>query len=126
MSQSPQLQTAALGFATPLMFEQAGFVKQYQQAMQAAQVIWQKLNAENPQVAQYVVPNGFNRRVLATFNLREAYAFCQLRAAASAHFSIRRVAQRMFEQIEQVHPLLASYMQLHNETWQGIDQQFFA
>ncbi len=125
MSQSPQLQTAALGYVTPLMMEEAGFGGQYRQAMEAAQAMWQKLNESNPDLAQYVVPNGFNRRVLATFNLREAYAFCQLRAAANAHFSIRRVAQWMFEQIEQVHPLLAKYIRLHDETWQSIDQQFF-
>ena len=56
--------------------------------------MFEKLYQFNPNVAQYVVPNGFNRRVLAEFNLREAFAFCQLRSAANAHFSIRRVAQR--------------------------------
>jgi thymidylate synthase ThyX len=72
-----------------------------------------------------VVPNGYNRRVLATFNLREAYAFCQLRAAANAHFSIRRVAQRVAGEISRVHPLLAAHMQLHTETWQGIEDEYF-
>jgi hypothetical protein len=43
----------------------------------------------------------FNRRVLATFNLREAYAFCQLRSAPNAHFSIRKVAERVAQEILQ-------------------------
>ena len=77
-------------------------------------------------MAQYVVPNGFNRRVLATFNLREAFAFCQLRAAANAHFSIRKVAQRIYDEIGRVHPLLAQYLKVHNETWQGIEGEYFA
>ncbi|MEJ5225370.1 MAG: FAD-dependent thymidylate synthase, partial [Anaerolineales bacterium] len=126
MTQTPQRQTAALGYATPRLMDESGFGGDYRRAMDAARAVWEKLHAENPDVAQYVVPNGFNRRVLATFNLREAYAFCQLRAAANAHFSIRRVAQRMYDEISRVHPLLAKYMKLPDEPWQGIEAGYFA
>lgn len=126
MSQTPQLQTAGLGYVTPRLMDQAGFGNEYRRAMDAAAAVWQELNEFNPQVAQYVVPNGFNRRVLATFNLREAYAFCQLRAAANAHFSIRLVAQRIYEEISRVHPLLATYMKLPDEPWQGIESGNFS
>ena len=94
--------------------------------MNSARELWEKLNGFDPYVAQYVVPNGFNRRVLATFNLREAYAFCQLRAASNAHFSIRRVAQRVYDEIARVHPLLAKYMRLPEESWQAIDDEYFS
>jgi len=126
MTQTPQLQTAALGYATPRTITEAGFGSQYEAAMDAARSTWEKLNEFNPQVAQYVVPNGFNRRVLATFNLREAYAFCQLRAASNAHFSIRLVAQRIYEEIKSVHPLLAKYMNLPDEPWGKIEKEYFA
>ncbi|NJC97735.1 MAG: FAD-dependent thymidylate synthase [Anaerolineae bacterium] len=79
----------------------------------------------DPAVAQYVVHNGFNRRVLAQFNLREAYAFCQLRSAANAHFSIRRVAQRIYEEVNRVHPLLTKHMKLPEESCQGIEEGYF-
>jgi thymidylate synthase ThyX len=125
MTQTPQRLTTQLGYATPLLFEEAGFRSQYEAAMDAAGAMYEKLHDFNPAVAQYVVPNGFNRRVLAQFNLREAYAFCQLRSAANAHFSIRRVAQRMYEEMAKVHPLLTKYMKLHDETWQGIDDGYF-
>ncbi|MFN8402699.1 MAG: FAD-dependent thymidylate synthase [Anaerolineales bacterium] len=49
----------------------------YEAAMESASKMYEKLHAFNPAVAQYVVPNGSNRRVLAQFNLREAFAFCQ-------------------------------------------------
>ena len=125
MTQTPQLQTAALGHATPRSITEAGFGSRYEAAMDAARSMWEKLNEFNPFVAQYVVPNGFNRRVLATFNLREAYAFCQLRAASNAHFSIRLVAQRVYEEIARVHPLLAKYMVLPDEPWQTIEDGYF-
>jgi thymidylate synthase ThyX len=126
MSQTPQNLTCRLGYAVPKRITEAGFEAQYRQAMEQAAAVCEKLQASNPYVAQYIVPNGFNRRVLATFNLREAYAFCQLRAAANAHFSIRRIAQRVTEEIKRVHPLLASFISVpENETWQRVEADYF-
>ena len=87
--------------------------------------IVEKLAAWNPHAAQYVVPNGFNRRVLAQFNLRSAYHFCQLRAAANAHYSIRKIAERVAEEIQRVHPSLSAFMTLPEETWQDVDKNHF-
>ena len=125
MTQTPQRLTTHLGYTIPLLVTEAGFGSRYEAAMEAAIKMYEKLYPFNPDVAQYIVPNGFNRRVLAQFNLREAFAFCQLRTAANAHFSIRRVAQKMYEDIARVHPLLAKYMKLHNETWQGVEENYF-
>jgi thymidylate synthase ThyX len=126
MTQTPQLLTAGHGYAVPSRVVQAGFEREYCRAMDAAGSLYEKLAAWNPQVAQYVVPNGYNRRVLFRLNLREAYSFCQLRAAANAHFSIRRVAQRVAEEIRAVHPLLTKYMNLYDETSGGVEEQHFA
>jgi thymidylate synthase ThyX len=125
MTQTPQKLTTRLGYTVPRLITEAGFGAQYEAAMETAAIMHEKLYRDNPNVAQYVVPNGFNRRVLAQFNLREAYAFCQLRSAANAHFSIRRVAQRMHEKLSRVHPLLTKYMKLHDETWQGVEEGYF-
>jgi thymidylate synthase ThyX len=125
MTQTPQRLTTRLGYATPRLITEAGFGSQYESAMGSAEQMFEKLHAVNPTIAQYVVPNGFNRRVLAEFNLREAFAFCQLRSAANAHFSIRRVAQRMYDDLSRVHPLLTKYMKLHDETWKGVEENYF-
>lgn len=126
MTQTPQRLTTRLGYATPLLITEAGFGSRYEAAMEAADKMYEKLHAFNPDVAQYIVPNGFNRRVLAQFNLREAFAFCQLRSAANAHFSIRRVAQKIYEDISRVHPLLTKYMNLREETWQSVEENYFS
>ncbi len=125
MSQTPQRLTTRLGYATPRLVTEAGFGSRYEAAMQSAGRMFEKLYAVSPNIAQYVVPNGFNRRVLAEFNLREAFAFCQLRSASNAHFSIRRVAQRVYEEMNRVHPLLTKYMKLNEETWQGVEENYF-
>jgi thymidylate synthase ThyX len=125
MSQTAQRLTTHLGYATPRLITESGFESKYDAAMQAAGQLFEKLCAVNANIAQYVVPNGFNRRVLAEFNLREAFAFCQLRSASNAHFSIRRVAQRVYEEMNRVHPLLTRYMKLNDETWQGVEENYF-
>ena len=73
-----------------------------------------------------MVPNGFNRRVLFSLNLREAFTLCRLRAAANAHFSIQRVALKMFEAIEGIYPHLAAFMAVpEGTTWQDIAKDYF-
>ncbi len=121
MTQTPQTLTTRLGYALPRQIVEAGFEFPYRSAMDTAAETYEKLAAWNPHVASYIVPNGFNRRVLFTMNLREAFAFCQLRSAPNAHFSMRRVAQRVAEEIRRVHPLLAKYLRLPEETWQEIE-----
>lgn len=127
MTQTPQALTARLGYALPRRVVEAGFEKPYRTAMEAAAEAYEKLAAWNADVAAYVVPNGFNRRVLFTMNLREAFAFCRLRSAPNAHFSMRRVAQRVAAEIRRVHPLLGACLRLPDqETWQTIEAAEFA
>ncbi|MFN8387445.1 MAG: FAD-dependent thymidylate synthase [Anaerolineales bacterium] len=78
------------------MIGEAGFKSAYEAAMESASKMYEKLHHVQSRRCAIRCPNGFNRRVLAQFNLREAFAFCQLRSAANAHFSIRRVAQKIY------------------------------
>jgi thymidylate synthase ThyX len=126
MTQTPQALTARLGYAVPQRMVEAGLETTYCSAMEAAREMYAELAAWNPAVAAYVVPNGFNRRVLLTLNLREAFAFCLLRSAPNAHFSMRRVSERIAAEIGKVHPLLARYMPMPAETWQEVEKKSFA
>lgn len=123
MTQTPQTLTARLGYVVPRQIVEADFEAPYRFAMETAGEAYEKLADWNPHVASYMVPNGYNRRVLFTMNLREAFAFCRLRSAANAHFSMRRVAQRVAEEIRKVHPLLAKHLYLPDEHWQDIEKQ---
>lgn len=127
MTQTPQALTTRLGYALPRLFMEAGFDQQYCAAMDAVSDAYEELVAWNPYIAAYLVPNGYNRRVLFTMNLRQAFSFCQLRSNPNAHFSIRRVARRIADEIRRIHPLLAAYMQLpQHETWQQIETHYFS
>ncbi len=126
MTQTPQRLSANLGHAIPLRITSAGLEERFLQVMEQARMAYQQLAYWNPEVAAYVVPNAFNRRVLLSLNLRSALHLIRLRCADNAHFSIRRAARRMAEQIQQATPLLGSYLQLpEGETWQSIETKHF-
>ncbi|MGB2896592.1 MAG: FAD-dependent thymidylate synthase [Anaerolineales bacterium] len=126
MTQTPQRLRADLGYAVPRLIMEAGFEAPYRTAMKQAADAFGELEAWNPHVAAYLIPNGFNRRVLMTMNLREAYHFCELRSQDNAHFSIRRIALRMAEMIREVHPLLGAYMRLpQGADWREIEAAHF-
>jgi thymidylate synthase ThyX len=127
MSQTVQSLTTRLGYATPRAIVEAGFEDPYQQAMQLAQETYEKIAVFDPEVASYVVPNAFNRRILFTTNLRSAEHLVSLRSAPNAHFSIRRAAHRIAEEIRRVTPLLGIYLrEAQGETWQDVEARFFA
>jgi len=127
MTQSAQPFSPDLGFALPSLISAAGLEHVYFQAMQAAGDSYKKIAAFNPEVAAYVLPNGFNRRVLITLNLRSAYHFIRLRTAPQAHFSIRRVAGQIAEQIAARFPLLKKLPGLEpTESWQELEGRYFS
>ncbi len=127
MTQTPQALTTRLGYAVPKGIVRAGMEGAYHQAMQQAARAYEVLAAFNPHAASYIVPNGYNRRVLLEFNLRSAFHFVSLRAAPNAHFSMRRLAQRVAAEIRQAAPLLGSYLRVpEEESWQSIERDYFA
>jgi hypothetical protein len=126
MTQTVGPLTTELGYAIPAAIEKAGCLDTYQYAMQKSAEIYREIASWNTDAASYIVPNGFNRRVLFTLNLREAFHLCRLRAAHNAHFSIRRVALRMAERISQIYPLFASYLDIpRDQTSQEISETNF-
>ena len=126
MTQSTQELSAELGYATPRLFKDSSLLDRYQQLMGAAAATWARLAAWNPAIAGYIVPNGFNRRVLFSLNVREAYALIKLRSSPNAHFAVRRLACRMAEEIQKAHPLLEGlFCSSSGETWKDIEERFF-
>ena len=119
MTQSPQQLTCELGYAVPQLVEQAGCTDTYCRAMDQVYHSFQVIHDHLPEVASYLVPNGYLRRVLLTMNYREAFSFIQLRSAPNAHFSVRLIAKKMAEELCKVHPLLGSHLRANQKIpWQ--------
>lgn len=120
MTQIPQPLTAHLGYEVPRLIEEMGAGDQYRAAMEQAGEAYCSLETWNPDVASYIVPNGFRRRVLIQSNLRQLAHLCELRATDKAHFAIREVALGMIEAVRNVHPHLARLVRIPSE-WNSRD-----
>ncbi|MFH1445921.1 MAG: FAD-dependent thymidylate synthase [Chloroflexota bacterium] len=126
MSQTVQPLTVTLGFSMPRAFSEAGFEQTYIETMRRVEEAYKQLAAWNPNVAAYIVPNAFNRRIVFKLNLRELFHFSRLRCASNAHFSIRRVSRRMIEDIRLHHPVFLSHLCVDcSETSRDIELEYF-
>jgi thymidylate synthase ThyX len=126
MTQTPQRFTSHLGYAIPRLITDAGIMEEYIADMEEVERVYEKLNAVDPEAAAYILPNAFNRRVLLECNLRSAYHFIKLRSASNAHFAIRRVAQRLSDEVQARFPLFADYFRPDSqETCASITAAYF-
>ncbi len=111
-TQTNQNVTTAHGYSTPQDIILAGCEADYKIAMEKAAEAYEKIAAQFPEEAQYIVPLAFRKRTLITWNLRELHHFIPLRSGKKGHISYRRIAQQCFKEVEKIHPLLAKYIRV--------------
>lgn len=112
------------GYNTPHEIVAYGLRDTFDECMARAADAYAQIARDFPLDAQYVLPLAYRIRVLIIWNLRELCHFIQLRSAKQGHFAYREIAQRVYREIERVHPLLArsiSELILQNTRWQGSD-----
>ncbi len=110
LTQQRQLITTVHGFETPAELIEAGFEKDFTEAMKAADSLHKKIAVKMPLEAQYAVPFAYRIRWYMTLNLREAFHLLELRTGKQGHSSYRRMCQQMYREIEKVHPRLAKLL----------------
>jgi thymidylate synthase ThyX len=126
MTLTAQPLTTELGYTIPRAISEAGLEEDYCLSMEKARLTYSRIVETFPQAASYVVPNAFNRRFLITTNYRSLVHFIQLRSAASAHFSVRRLAQEFAEQIKPIMPTFTEYLHANpDETAKMIEENYF-
>lgn len=126
MTQTPSPFTPNFGFAIPAQIEKAGLLDPYIEAMKNAEDAYNKLRLISEPAASYVLPNAFNRQVLLQSNLRSLYHFLALRTSPTAHFSMRRIAHQMADQVRSSLPLIGRYIKTNDkELSEEITQQYF-
>lgn len=127
MTLTPQNLTAQLGYALPKTIADAGQAERYCAAMGEVQATYQHLVQTYPFAAAYVVPNAFNRRFLMTANLRSLIHFIRLRSAPNAHFSVRRLAQCIAQELNGILPAFAPYLPVNPaESVASVESTFFS
>ena len=115
------------GYAVPKLIVESGTDGVYEQAMEAAAKAYDEIAGYDPRIASYLVPNGFRRSVLVSMNLREAFHLIRQRSASNAHFSMRRLALRLDEEIRRIAPLFGpSILAQPHEDWREVEVGYFA
>ncbi len=114
-TQTNQAVTVIHGYETPEEIIEAGLEEKYHTTMKKAAHLYQKIYPIFPDEAQYVVPLGFRKRTLFTWNLRELHHFISLRSGLKGHISYRRIAQACWQKLNEVQPLLAKYIRVNME-----------
>jgi thymidylate synthase ThyX len=96
-----QAYSGNLGFETPATVVESGLGKFYTQAMEGALAIMRSLPAPG---AHYLLPFGARSRFLFKMDFAEAEYISRLRSGVKGHFSYRRVAWRMKEEMDRLEP----------------------
>ena len=109
-TQTRQLLTPYHGYEIPEEIEEIGLRGKYEELMERAASLFERIRPLSPYAAQYVLPLCFRVRELVTWNLREIHHFVSLRSRKEGHRSYRRIAQEVYRELERVHPLLARYI----------------
>lgn len=110
LTQQRQLLSTSLGYIIPKEIEEAGFINEYKNAMETASNAFEEIAKKYPKQAQYVVPLAYNIRWYMSLNAREAYHMLELRSSRQGHMDYRVIAQKMFREIEKVHPNIGKGM----------------
>ena len=107
LTQERQAYTTIHGYDTPREIEEAGFRSEFAECMGRAAGLYERIAADFPVEAQYVVPFAYRVRWYMKLNLREAIHIGELRTMPQGHPDYRFVVQEMWRLIGEVHPTLA-------------------
>ncbi len=122
LTQERQLLTTFHGFDMPGEISECGLESDFKYAMQAAKSAFEQISKKFPTEAQYVVPLAYRLRWYFTLNLREVYHLCELRSVRQGHPDYRLVAQKMFEEVNKVHPNLGGFATFLDTNSYGLER----
>jgi thymidylate synthase ThyX len=105
------------GYDTPPDIVAAGLEARYIRAMQRVNLVQTQIDARlieapEPHAGLYLLPMAFRKRTLFKMDFAEALYIAELRSAPAGHFSYRKVAYAMYEEVARKHPALAHYFRV--------------
>ncbi len=109
LTQERQVLTCDLGYYVPEEIQDTDMESDYREAMDRAKVTYEKIAADLPEEAQYIVPMGYNIHWYFHVNLRALQWLCELRSSPAGHPMYRRVAQEMAKQVSKTIPQLERF-----------------
>ncbi len=102
-----QLLTTDHGYDVPKEISILGANNDFKDCMYKSKEVFDLIRKRYPEQAQYVVNFAYNYPYFMHLNLREACHLIELRTVPQGHLDYRKVAQKMFIEINKVHPNLS-------------------
>lgn len=109
-TQERQRFTVKHGYNMRSEFKDIGIDDDYKSKMARVTDIYNKISEAMPYQAQYAVTFGFNVRWYYAFNARQLFHFTELRTGPGGHPDYRDLTQKMYREVEKVHPSISKYM----------------
>jgi len=101
------------GYDVPPDVRSAGLEARYKQSIERARATHDQLGAApDPHAGLYVLPMAFRKRTLFKMDFAEALYIAELRTTEAGHFSYRKVAFAMYEEVAKKHPSLAKHFRV--------------
>ena len=110
MTITKQLPTVKHGYYMPKEFNEVDIKDLFIESMELSENLYDLLLKEDKNLQGYAVTNAHLQRILVSTNLRELFHYIRLRGSPLAHFTIRNITYKMFDELKKVHPSLFSYI----------------
>jgi thymidylate synthase ThyX len=102
-----QLLSTRHGYDLPHELVDLGLDKDFRDCMYLSKEVYEEMAKTMPEEAQYVVNFAYRYPYFVKMNLREACHMIELRTTPHGHPDYRIICQKMYNEIKQVHPVLA-------------------
>jgi thymidylate synthase ThyX len=109
--------STAFGYDTPKIIRDGGLEEDYDKCFQLSGKLYNRMKSEGYDYeAQYATLLGHKMRWKLTVNAREAFHLLELRTSPQGHPGYRKLCKQMYDEIAQVHPVIASHMTFINQS----------
>jgi thymidylate synthase ThyX len=115
---SRQLLTAHHGIdEVPKIFAMAGVEEKYLKLMDEVTEVYQKIEGDNPYVAQLAVPFAFKMRTLYSWQAGQHLFFSKLRSGEGGIISYRKVAWDVADHLKEITPEMGRLLRVNRVTY---------
>ena len=105
-----QFYDPGLGVTVPKSIDEIGETNKFMEIIRKTNDVYDKINKKMPSVAQYILTNAQQKRVLVSLNVRELYHISRLREDKTAQWDIRNKTRKMVEATKHFMPLALMFI----------------
>ncbi|MBI2623796.1 MAG: FAD-dependent thymidylate synthase [Candidatus Liptonbacteria bacterium] len=110
MTQERQRFSAHHGYNVPREITESGLAAQFEEALVRAGKLFGKIEAHDPELAQYAVPMAYRMRFYQWQNFRALFWETELRTISQGHPDYRFIEHEKYRLVKEKFPLLGEFM----------------